>query len=82
MNLEYCVMMDRFPDEPHRGPWTLSKCEEWLKEALEDGFRTDAFYVAVREVGPWTKMETIESDGRWKVSENYWSYEFNEYETD
>jgi hypothetical protein len=55
-NTEYCVMVPKFPYEPHRGPWNREDCIEWIREAIEeDGFPVDFFYVAKRHVGPWIR---------------------------
>lgn len=54
---EYCVMHYNFPDEPHRGPWPLRECQEWIREAVEeDGIRPGAFYIAERTVSNWSRL--------------------------
>ena len=57
-NKEYCVMYSALNkmSEPHRGPWSFEECLEWVKEWEGDGGRPEAFYIAVRDVGPWKKI--------------------------
>lgn len=49
---EWFVMHSRFPDEPHRGPWSESEVREWIQEGIEDGFKPGYFLVGRRQVGP------------------------------
>lgn len=56
MNYEYCVMHYRFPDEPHRGPWTRQKCQEWIDDCLADGMKQGVFYIARRAIGEWETL--------------------------
>ena len=52
---EYGVMMHRFPDELHRGPWTEEQADNFIKGAVEDGFKPDVFYKVSRPVGEWER---------------------------
>lgn len=55
---QYCIMHWAYPDEPHRGPYdTLEEAQQWLNEALEDGFATHVFRIEKRYVGKWMKHE-------------------------
>lgn len=54
---EYAVMHERFPEEPHRGPFaTREPADHWVGSALEDGFRPHVFYVVRRPVGVWERL--------------------------
>lgn len=56
-NKEYCVMYDlNKMSKPDRGPWSFEECLEWVKEWEDDGGRPGAFYIAIRDVGPWKKI--------------------------
>ncbi len=57
MNYEYAVMHKNFPNEPHRGPWPLQSCIDWIDEAMTDGFKSDVFYIARRPSGGWERYE-------------------------
>lgn len=52
---EFCVIHSQYPQQTHRGPMTEQEAYDWVREAIEDGFRPDYFYVAHRKVGPWVK---------------------------
>lgn len=54
---EYCIMHTRFPNEPHRGPWSIEECSAWIIEAEEDGFKPGTFYIGIREIGPWQPLK-------------------------
>lgn len=57
---EYCVMHRSYPNEPHRGPWSLSECRQWVKEAEEDdGIAPGVFYVSIRYVSPWRAYQGL-----------------------
>lgn len=55
---EYAVIRSSDnPNDPaegiHRGPWSKTKCEDWIAEGETDGFRKGAFLVVRRPVGAW-----------------------------
>lgn len=56
---EWCVMHDRFPDEPHRGPMSEQDARRWIEEWQEMDDNADAregmFYLARRPVGRWER---------------------------
>lgn len=54
---QWCVMLSRLPDEPHRGPMSEEAAREWVREVEADGARAGAFYVARRWVGAWQPGE-------------------------
>lgn len=74
---EFCVIRSRFPDEPHRGPWTEQECLNWIKEAEDDGFAPGAFYIGYREVSPWRVHNTAPLGGRTEVLEDALSHLLN-----
>lgn len=66
--IEYCIMHIAYPDEPHRIPpkksdenesvdgrqWCIEWIEEW--EGISPAAKPGLFYIAAREVSPWTKV--------------------------
>lgn len=54
---EFCVMHQIDPDTPHRGPWTLEQCNDWINEWIADGGREGSFYIAYRLVGSWKEVD-------------------------
>lgn len=57
---EYCVMHIQFPDEPHRGPWTLQECIDWIKEWERDGGRGGVFFISIRNISSWRQWQGLE----------------------
>lgn len=53
MSIQYAVMHKAYPDVAHRRFRSRTECEEWILEAVEDGFMSDAFYLAHRTVTAW-----------------------------
>jgi hypothetical protein len=49
---EYGVMYTHRPDELHRGPWSESKVDDWIAEAIDDGFKPGVFVKVHRPVHP------------------------------
>ena len=56
VSLEYCIMRENLPQEPHRGPMSEEDAEQWIREWIADGGRWGLFYIAAREVGPWSPV--------------------------
>jgi hypothetical protein len=48
----YVLMREEF----HRGPWSEEDVDQWLKEAIEDGFPEELFKKARQKVG---KVEIV-----------------------
>ncbi len=44
------------PGEPDEIVSAHEYCKRWIKEAIEDGFRTELFYVVRRPVSDWEKI--------------------------
>lgn len=60
-DFEWCVMHDRSPREPHRGPMSEQEARQWVQEWEEMGegkARKGMFYVARRSVGRWQRVES------------------------
>lgn len=58
MRYEFAVFHYAYPDEPHRGPYdTFSEAQDWVDEAVVDGFREGICSVKIREVGPWEDID-------------------------
>ena len=61
MKYQWCVMMDRYDDEPHRGPMPEKEARQWVQEWEEVGENSNArqgmFYVARRPVGSWERAD-------------------------
>lgn len=60
MFYEYCVMRNGDDQDPHRGPWVLSVCREWIQSWIDDGGRGSTFYIARRLMTPWEAVPTAE----------------------
>lgn len=62
MKYDYCIMMDRYPQEPHRVPPdnapALEWCKKWLKDwdEISPNARPGVFHIARRPVGGWEKV--------------------------
>lgn len=55
---EYCVMRKGNDQEPHRGPWVLSVCEDWIQSWVDDGGIGSIFYIASRSVSRWEDINS------------------------
>lgn len=58
MGVEYGVMHHDL-DGLHRGPWTREEAEEWIREAVEDGFKEGVWLLASRQVSEWAPVVAV-----------------------
>lgn len=54
--VEWGVMHHRMPGL-HRGPMSREEAEEWIAEAVEDGFHPNVFVLVSRTVSEWAVSE-------------------------